>query len=52
MESNAIPTAAGQAAAEELTYGTDLRAGADYRKKLAAVLVRRAAEQCMEENKG
>lgn len=44
--------AAGQAAAEELTYGTDLRAGADYRKKLAAVLVRRAAEQCMEENKG
>ena len=24
----------------------------DYRKKLAAVLVRRAAEQCMEENKG
>ena len=44
--------AAGQAAAEELTYGTDLRAGADYRRKLAAVLVRRAAEQCMEENKG
>ena len=44
--------AAGQAAAGELTYGTDLRAGADYRKKLAAVLVRRAAEQCMEENKG
>ena len=44
--------AAGQAAAGELTYGTDLRAGADYRRKLAAVLVRRAAEQCMEENKG
>ena len=44
--------AAGHAAAEELTYGTDLRAGADYRRKLAAVLVRRAAEQCMEENKG
>ena len=44
--------AAGQAAAEELTYGTDLRAGAEYRKKLATVLVRRAAETCMErENK-
>ena len=43
---------AGQAAAEELTYGSDLRAGADYRKKLAAVLVRRAAERCMEGNEG
>lgn len=45
--------AAGAAAAAELTFGTDLRAGAEYRKKLAAVLVRRAAQTCMErENKG
>mgnify|MGYP001852168787 FL=1 len=47
------PEAAGVAAGAELTFGTDLRAGADYRKKLAAVLVRRAAQTCMErENKG
>lgn len=46
------PAAAGAAAAEELVYGSDLRAGAEYRKKLAAVLVRRAAQACMEEIKG
>lgn len=42
------PEAAGAAAAGELTYGSDLRAGAHYRRKLAAVLVRRAAQTCME----
>ncbi len=53
LESGEGPAAAGAAAANELVYGSDLRAGGDYRKKLAAVLVRRAAQTCMErENKG
>ena len=33
----------GEQAAKELTFGSNSRAGADYRRKVAAVLVRRAA---------
>ena len=51
LEAGQDPKAAGEAAAHELTYGSDLRAGADYRRKLAAVLVRRAAQTCMEGNR-
>ncbi len=35
---------AGELAAQELRFGSNLRAGEDYRRKLAAVLVRRAAQ--------
>ena len=38
---------AGRAAAEELAFGTDLRAGADYRRKMVRVLVRRAVQTCI-----
>ena len=40
--------AAGEAAAEELTFGSNLRGSAEYRKELARELVRRAADACME----
>ena len=42
------PAAAGAAASQELPFGSNLRAGADYRRAVASVLVRRAAQACME----
>ena len=40
--------AAGRAAARELPFGSNLRAGENYRRAVAAVLVRRAAQACEE----
>lgn len=40
--SDAIIEAAGRAAADELQFGSDIRAGAEYRREIAPVLVRRA----------
>lgn len=48
LEEGRGPEAAGSAAARELHYSSNLRAGKEYREKLAAVLVRRAAQACME----
>lgn len=46
LAAGGTPAEAGEAAARELTFGTDLRAGADYRREMTKVLVRRAAEAC------
>ena len=42
------PEAAARAAAEEIEPGHDLHASPDYRRRLAATLVRRAAEEAAE----
>lgn len=44
--------AAAEAAAETLVFGSNLRASGPYRQALARVLVRRAAEACMEGGNG
>ena len=43
--------AAGEAAASQLRFGSNLRAGEEYRRRMAAVLVRRAV-QSLEEGRG
>ena len=41
--------AAGKAAAAQLRFGSNLRASEEYRRRMAAVLVRRAAQRLEEE---
>ena len=52
LEAGQGAAAAGDAAAAELTFGSNLRGSAAYRQELALVLVRRAAETCMEGGNG
>jgi len=49
LSQGASPEQAGNAAAEELAFGSNMRASAQYRKLLASVLVKRAVQQCRED---
>lgn len=51
MEYDGLEKLAGKTA-EETVYGSNMRAGADYRKRLAEVLIRRGLKQLLDERSG
>ncbi|WP_216696960.1 FAD binding domain-containing protein [Anaerostipes faecalis] len=51
MECDGLEKLAGKTA-EETVYGSNMRAGADYRKRLAEVLIRRGLKQLLDERSG